>query len=148
MAAYLDEPAMAHFARELDEAAVRTALADQGDGPLDVRVIECAVAKGYGGDAAAAGRRDGVDRRDAPPGDPDGPSAAPASRARPAASGAGTRRAGWCADGFDGDPSGRDHPPRPLELADDARQRALRRAPPGVEPARASAAELPARMNG
>ena len=54
MAAYLDEPAMAHFARELDEAAVRTALADQGDGPLDVRVIECAVAGGYGGDAAAA----------------------------------------------------------------------------------------------
>ena len=33
VAAYLDEPAMAHFARELDEAAVRTALADQGDGP-------------------------------------------------------------------------------------------------------------------
>ena len=53
MTAYLDEPAMAHFARELDEAAVRTALADQGDGPLDVRVIECAVAEGYGGDAAA-----------------------------------------------------------------------------------------------
>ena len=54
VAAYLDEPAMAHFARELDEAAVRTALADQGDGPFDVRAIECAVAGGYGGDAAAA----------------------------------------------------------------------------------------------
>ena len=54
VAAYLDEPAIAHFARELDEAAVRTALADQGDGPLDVRVIECAVAGGYGGDATAA----------------------------------------------------------------------------------------------
>ena len=54
VAAYLDEPAIAHFARELDEAAVSAALADQGDGPLDVRVIECAVAGGYGGDAAAA----------------------------------------------------------------------------------------------
>ena len=54
VAAYLDEPAIAHFARELDEAAVRTAMADQGDGPLDVHVIECAVAGGYGGDAAAA----------------------------------------------------------------------------------------------
>ena len=54
VAAYLDEPAIAHFARELDEAAVRTALADQGDGPFDVHVIECAVAGGYGGDAAAA----------------------------------------------------------------------------------------------
>ena len=54
VAAYLDEPAMAHFARELDEAAVAAALADQGDGSLDARVIECAVAGGYGGDAAAA----------------------------------------------------------------------------------------------
>ena len=54
VAAYLDEPAIAHFARELDEAAVSAALANQGDGPLDVRVIECAVAGGYGGDAAAA----------------------------------------------------------------------------------------------
>ena len=54
VAAYLDEPAIAHFARELDEAAVSAALADQGDGPLDVRVIECAVAGGYGGDATAA----------------------------------------------------------------------------------------------
>ncbi len=53
VAAYLDEPAMAHFARELDEAAVRTAMAEQGDGPFDVHVIECAVAGGYG-DAAAA----------------------------------------------------------------------------------------------
>ena len=33
---------------------MRTALADQGDGPLDVHVIECAVAGGYGGKAAAA----------------------------------------------------------------------------------------------
>ncbi len=54
VAAYLDEPAIAHFARELDEAAVSAALADQGDGPLDVRVIECAVAGGYGGNAATA----------------------------------------------------------------------------------------------
>ena len=54
VAAYLDEPAMAHFARELDEAAVRTAMAGQGDGRLDARVIEYAVAGGYGGDVAAA----------------------------------------------------------------------------------------------
>jgi len=54
VAAYLDEPAIAHFARELDEAAAEAAMADQGDGPLDVHVIECAVAGGYGGDAAAA----------------------------------------------------------------------------------------------
>ena len=54
VAAYLDEPAIAHFARELDEAAVSAALADQGDSPFDVHVIECAVAGGYGGDAAAA----------------------------------------------------------------------------------------------
>ena len=54
VAAYLDEPAMAHFARELDEAAAEAAIADQGDGPVDVTVIECAVAGGYGGDAAAA----------------------------------------------------------------------------------------------
>ena len=40
-----------------------------------------------------------------------------------------------------GDPRGRDHPLQPLELADDARQRALRWAPPGFEPARATAAE-------
>ena len=54
VAAYLDEPAMAHFARELDEAAVEAAIAEQGDGPIDARVIECAVAGGYGADAAAA----------------------------------------------------------------------------------------------
>ena len=54
VAAYLDEPAMAHFARELDEVAAEAAIADQGDGPFDARVIECAVAGGYGGDAAAA----------------------------------------------------------------------------------------------
>ena len=50
-------------------------------------------------------------------------------------------------------------PAASLKLADDARQRALRWAPPGFKPARASAAEpghsviapaaeLPARMNG
>ena len=49
-------------------------------------------------------------------------------------------------------------PPASLKLADHARQRALRWAPPGFEPARAAAepghpdiapaAELPARMNG
>ena len=50
--AYLDEPAMAHFARELDEAAAEAAMADQGGGPVDVHVIECAVTGGYGGDAA------------------------------------------------------------------------------------------------
>ena len=54
MAAYLDEPAMANFARELDEAAAAAAVADQGDGPLDVHVIKCAIAGGYGGDPAAA----------------------------------------------------------------------------------------------
>ena len=54
VAAYLDEPAIAHFARELDEAAVAAAVADQGDGRVDVHVIECAVAGGFGGDAAAA----------------------------------------------------------------------------------------------
>ena len=54
VAAYLDEPVMAHFARELDRAAVAAAVADQGDGPHDIHVIECAVAGGYGGDAAAA----------------------------------------------------------------------------------------------
>ena len=54
VAAYLDEPAMAHFARELDEAAAEATMAEQGDGPLDVHVIECAIAGGYGGDAAAA----------------------------------------------------------------------------------------------
>ena len=54
VAAYLDEPAMAHFARELDEAAAEAAIAEQGDGPLDVRAVECAVAGGCGADAAAA----------------------------------------------------------------------------------------------
>ena len=54
VAAYLDEPVMAHFARELDLAAVAAAVADQGDGPLDVHAAECAVAEGYGSDAAAA----------------------------------------------------------------------------------------------
>ncbi len=53
---------------------------------------------------------------------------------------------------------GKNTPPARLKLADDARQRALRWAPPGFEPARASAesapadtapaAELPAWMNG
>ncbi len=54
VAAYLDEPAIAHFARELDEAAVTAAVAEQGDGPLDIHLIERAVAGGYGADAAAA----------------------------------------------------------------------------------------------
>ncbi len=54
VAAYLDEPAIAHFARELDETAVTAAVAEHGDAPLDARVIECAVAGGYGGDDAAA----------------------------------------------------------------------------------------------
>ena len=36
---------------------------------------------------------------------------------------------------------GKNSPPEPLKLADDARQRALRWAPPGFEPARAPAAE-------
>ena len=88
VAAYLDEPAMAHFARELDEAAAETAVADQGDGPLDGRVIECAVAGGYGGDAAAA---DAVTawiaetlRRENPKGGPHaGISRAPSRRAHP-----------------------------------------------------------------
>ena len=76
VAAYLDEPAIAHFARELDEAAVATAVADQGDGPLDVHVLESAVAGGYGGDAGCGRRRDGVDRRDAPSGESRTPAAA------------------------------------------------------------------------
>ena len=54
VAAYLDEPVMAHFARELDRAAVAAAVVDQGDGPLDIHAVECAVAGGYGNDAAAA----------------------------------------------------------------------------------------------
>ena len=54
VAAYLDEPAIAHFARELDEAAVVAAVADQGDGPVGVHVAECVVAGGYGYDAAVA----------------------------------------------------------------------------------------------
>ena len=54
VAAYLDEPAIAHFARELDRAAVAAAVADQGDDPVDVHVVECAVAGGYGNDSAAA----------------------------------------------------------------------------------------------
>ena len=54
VAAYLDEPAMAHFARELDEAAAIAAVADQGDGLVYVHAAQCAIAGGYGGDAAAA----------------------------------------------------------------------------------------------
>jgi hypothetical protein len=54
VAAYLDEPAIAHFARELDAAAVTAAIADQGDGSVDAHVVECAVAGGYGVDTAAA----------------------------------------------------------------------------------------------
>ncbi len=54
VAAYLDEPAIAHFARQLDETAVSAAATDQGDGPLDVHAAQCAVAGGYGNDAAAA----------------------------------------------------------------------------------------------
>ena len=73
VAAYLDEPAMAHFARELDEAAAENALAAQGDGPLDVRVIACAVVGGYGGDDAAAAAVTAwiaeTIRRDVPTGD-------------------------------------------------------------------------------
>ena len=54
VAAYRDEPAIAHFARELDEAAVVAAVADQGDAPLDIYALQCTVAGGYGGDPAAA----------------------------------------------------------------------------------------------
>ena len=54
VAAYLDEPAIAHFARELDLAAAAAAVTDQSDGPVDVYVLECALAGGYGADAAAA----------------------------------------------------------------------------------------------
>ena len=54
VAAYVDEPAMAHFARELDEAAAEAALAEQGEGPVDVHVTAYAVAGGYGVDNAAA----------------------------------------------------------------------------------------------
>ena len=54
VAAYLDEPAIAHFAHELDEAAVVAAVANQGNGALDVHAAQCAVAGGYGGDQAEA----------------------------------------------------------------------------------------------
>ena len=54
VAAYLDEPAMAHFARELDEAAATAVVADQGDGPLDIHAAQSAIAGGYSGEAAAA----------------------------------------------------------------------------------------------
>ena len=64
VAAYLDEPAMAHFARELDEAAAESAIAEQGDGSLDIHVIECAVAGGYGAFRRRGRGSDGVDSRD------------------------------------------------------------------------------------
>ena len=88
VAAYLDEPAMAHFARELDETAAEAAIAEQGNGPLDIHVTECAVAGGYGADAAAA---DAVTawiaetiRRGNPKGGlPAGISRAPSRRAHP-----------------------------------------------------------------
>ena len=54
VAAYLDQPAIAHFARELDETAVNNRRGRPGRRSLDVHVIECAVAGGYGGDPAAA----------------------------------------------------------------------------------------------
>ncbi len=54
VAAYLDEPAMAHFARELDETAAIVAVAGQGDGTVDVHAAQCAVAGACGGDSAAA----------------------------------------------------------------------------------------------
>ena len=54
VAAYLDEPAIAHFARELDEAAAAAAIVDRGGGPLDAHVIECAIEGGYDDDDAAA----------------------------------------------------------------------------------------------
>ena len=55
VAAYLDEPAIAHFARELDEAAVRSGHDRPGRRPPSTSdAVECAVAGGYGGDPAAA----------------------------------------------------------------------------------------------
>ena len=54
VAAYLDEPAIAHFARELDEAAVVAAVAGQGDGAVDIHTAQCAVAAGYSAEPAAA----------------------------------------------------------------------------------------------
>ena len=106
VAAYLDEPAMAHFARELDDAAAEAChRPTRATAPLDARVIECAVAGGYGGDAAAA---DAVTawitetlRRDIPKGSPHAgtPSRAQAGRAHPEPA---SRSAGWCADGSDG----------------------------------------------
>ena len=154
MAAYLDEPVMAHFARELDEVAAEAAIADQGDGPVDVRVAQCAVAGGYGGDAAAV---DAVTawiaetiRRGNPEGQPPGRHPA---RARPPRPEPATRSAGWCADGSDdGDPRGRDQPaaatsrwasprraPRPDRWMENAiRYRADRTRRPAVAAARAS----------
>ena len=51
VAAYLDEPAMAHFARELDEAAAEAAIAEQGDGPLDDRGVSLHVSGVRDGEA-------------------------------------------------------------------------------------------------
>ena len=104
---------------------MRTALADQGNGTLDVHVIECAVAGGYGGDAAAADAVTAWIAETLRRGVPKGERRAGIPRV-PAASEAGTRSAGWCADGSDvGYPRGRDHPPQPL--ADDAHPRTRRR---------------------
>ena len=99
------------------EAAAEAAIAEQGDGPLDVRAVECAVAGGYGGDTCGGRRRDGVDRRDDPPGRCRRAAAAqPSPRAHDRrAARASTASAGWCADGSDGgDPRSRDRPPRPF----------------------------------
>ena len=95
---------------ELDETAVSAAATDQGDGPVDVHVIEYAIAGGYRGDAAAADAvtvwiaetlRRGIQKGSRRAGIPR--AFGPASRAT-------TRSAGWCADGSDGrDPRGRHH---------------------------------------
>ncbi len=68
---------------------------------------------GYGGR-----RRDGVDRRDAPPGDPKKTAAAPTSPRAPAPRVRSRHaEAGWCADGSDGGgPRGRHHPPGDLRI--------------------------------
>ena len=82
VAAYLDEPVMAHFARELDRAAVAAAVADQGDGPVARRRM---CRRGRLRQRRRGGRRrDGVDRRNDPPGDPEGqPPRSRHARARP-----------------------------------------------------------------
>ena len=102
-------PSMAHFARELDRAAVAAAVVEPGRRPArHPRPRRRMRRRGRLRQRRRGGRRrDGMDRRNDPPGDPEGQPPRRASRARPAAPPrVGTQNAGWCADGSsdDGDP--------------------------------------------